>query len=850
MSSPIKDVRFNEDAKAPLINGINTVCNAVSTTMGYRGRTVLIESAGGFPNPTKDGVSVAKSIFLDDAVESLGCEFIKQACQKTVDEAGDGPQPLYSKILTTSGWKTMGEMEVGSEICGTNGTKQNVVGVFPKGEMELYKVYFSGGSVVECSKNHLWSVTTKDGSKKVIPLSSMIDNYVSLKSNGSNNYRYFVQNTKVEFNDGELYLDPYLLGLLLGDGSLSGSGSIELSIGFNKEHVLDKIKLPEGIVFTAKRIDRKNYIRVKFTGCDKNGRYMKDILNDIGLLGSLSENKFIPKNYLYSSIENREMILKGLLDTDGYINSRNLFEYSTTSENLCNDVVELSRSLGHQISFYKMERKENSSYSNKSIYRITQLKGYKYGDKIIKIEKVGNKVEMMCIKVSNEDSLYITNDYTVTHNTTTTAVLAQKLIEVSNKYVESGESAIDIKNGMERAKNEIVEYIKSKAMPVQEGFIYDVARISSNNDEELGKVISEAFLKAGKNGVVSYEESENELTYVEFIDGMPIERGWEFEGFVNVPEKRMIEFNEKPYVLLSNRKIQAIKEILPFLEVCFKENKELLIISEMEYEVMKTLHVNKKNNGLKVAVINPPSIAEKRRDYLSDIKLATGGLVVDIDTNTNLESYDPKDILGKCDKISVSKTDTVLFFKELENSEEIKSKINELEEVVKNSSNRLEKEYLKDRVAKLACGVSIVKVGGNTESELKEKIDRVDDAIHAVRAAISEGVVIGGGMTLFNSINALKKNDSVGYKVLSESLSAPFKTILSNAGVSLSEKDFSELDALYEGYDVKDYKMVVNMVKSGIIDPAKVVRCALENAISVASTVLMTNVAITYKREK
>jgi len=143
MSSPIKDVRFNEDAKAPLINGINTVCNAVSTTMGYRGRTVLIESAGGFPNPTKDGVSVAKSIFLDDAVESLGCEFIKQACQKTVDEAGDGPQPLYSKILTTSGWKTMGEMEVGSEICGTNGTKQNVVGVFPKGEMELYKVYFS-----------------------------------------------------------------------------------------------------------------------------------------------------------------------------------------------------------------------------------------------------------------------------------------------------------------------------------------------------------------------------------------------------------------------------------------------------------------------------------------------------------------------------------------------------------------------------------------------------------------------------------------------------------------------------------------------------------------------------------
>jgi chaperonin GroEL len=523
MNSPIKDVRFNEDAKAPLIRGINTVCDAVSTTMGYRGRTVLIESSGGFPNPTKDGVSVAKAIFLDDAVESLGCEFIKQACQKTVDEAGDG--------------------------------------------------------------------------------------------------------------------------------------------------------------------------------------------------------------------------------------------------------------------------------------------------------------------------------------TTTTAVLSQKLIEVSNKYIQEGYSAIDIKNGMELAKNQVVEYIKSKSIPVQDGFIYDIARISSNNDEELGKVISEAFIKAGKNGVVSYEESDNELTYVEFIDGMPIERGWEFEGFVNVPEKRMIEFNEKPYILLSNRKIQAIKEILPFLEVCYKENKELLIISEMEYEVMKTLYVNKKNNGLKVAVINPPSVGEKRRDYLSDIKLAIGGLVIDIDTNTNLESYDPKDILGKCDRISASKTDTVLFFKELENQEEIKSKIDELEEVVKNSTNRLEKEYLKDRVAKLACGVSIVKVGGNTESELKEKIDRVDDAIHAVRAALTEGVVIGGGMTLFNA--SLKiEGESKGESVLVEALRAPLKTILHNAGVILSKEEYRSLESEFQGYDVKKYEMVKDMVAEGIIDPAKVVRCALENAVSVASTVLMTNVAITFKREK
>ena len=523
MNSPIKDVRFNEDAKAPLIKGINIVCDAVASTMGYRGRTVLIESPGGFPLPTKDGVSVAKAIFLDDAVESLGCEFIKQACQKTVDEAGDG--------------------------------------------------------------------------------------------------------------------------------------------------------------------------------------------------------------------------------------------------------------------------------------------------------------------------------------TSNTAVLSQNLINISNKFVQNGSSAIDIKMELEKSKDKVVQYIKENTIPIKDEFIFDIAKISSNNDDELGAVIADAFIKAGKNGVVSYEESENEKTYVEFIDGMPVERGWEFEGFVNVPEKRMIEFNEAPYILLSNRKIQAIKEILPFLEVCYKENKELLIVSEMEYDVMKTLYVNKKNNGLKVAAITPPSVGEKRREYLTDIKLATGGLVLDVDTNTNLESYDPKDILGTCSKLSVSKTDTVLFFKESNNSEEIKGKIDELESVIKNSTNKLEKEYLRDRVAKLACGVSVVKVGGNTESELKEKIDRVDDAIHAVRAALAEGVVIGGGMTLLRAALTLKC-ETEGEIILREALYAPFETIIRNAGVELSAEDYVSLESEFEGYDVKDYIMVKDMVSQGIIDPAKVIRCALENAVSVACTVLMTNVAITYKREK
>lgn len=516
----IKEVKFNENAKEPLIKGISTICDAVSSTMGYRGRTVLIESPGGLPIVTKDGVSVADSIFLEDATESLGCEFVKQACRKTVNEAGDG--------------------------------------------------------------------------------------------------------------------------------------------------------------------------------------------------------------------------------------------------------------------------------------------------------------------------------------TTGTAVLTKAIIDNSQKYLKNGESAVDLKNGIESGVKDVVEYIKCTSKEVDDSYLFDVARISANNDSELGEIIANAFISAGKNGVVSYEQSDNSETYVDFIDGMPVARGYEFEGFVNKPENRTIEFSNNPFILLSNRRFQNIRELLPVVEYCHKVNKELLIISEMEFEVMKVLYANKKN-GLKVATIIPPSIGEKRRDYLTDISLATGGLIVDLDTSTNIEGYDMEELLGKCSRLVVTKEDTVLFFNEKPNADKVQSKIEELNKVIKNSNSNLEKEYLKDRISKLACGVSVIKVGGTTEVEIKEKIDRVDDAINAVKSAISEGVVVGGGLALYNASLKLVPT-SKGYKCLLESIQAPMRTILNNAGVSLDgiEGDLLAQEDNY-GYDVKDYE-IGDMFEKGIIDPSKVIRLALENAASVATTVLLTNTTITHKR--
>jgi chaperonin GroEL len=436
-------------------------------------------------------------------------------------------------------------------------------------------------------------------------------------------------------------------------------------------------------------------------------------------------------------------------------------------------------------------------------------------------------------------------------STTCTAVLTKAILKVAEDALNSGVSAIDVKKGIDEAVRDTIEYIKSEAVSVDDDYIYDVAKISSNNDEDLGKIIADAFIKAGKNGVVSYEQSETSKTYLEFVDGMPIARGWEFEGFINKPENRSIEFSNEPRLLLSNRKFQNIREILPIVEHCHKNNQELFIVSEMEFEVMKVLYANKKN-GLRVAVITPPSIGEKRRDYLTDIALATNALVVDLDTSTNLEAYSPEDLLGKCNKIIATKEDTVLFFNERFNSDKIKSKINELNEVIKNSNNKLEKDYLKDRISKLACGVSIIKVGSITEVELKEKLDRVDDAINAVKSAIAEGVISGGGLTLFNASLSIggDKNVSQGYSALKEAIKEPMNTILINAGLNPLEVQNELLKLEKEiGYDVKDYKFI-NMFKGGIIDPAKAIRLALENAASVATTVLLTNTTITHKRDE
>jgi chaperonin GroEL len=429
--------------------------------------------------------------------------------------------------------------------------------------------------------------------------------------------------------------------------------------------------------------------------------------------------------------------------------------------------------------------------------------------------------------------------------TTSTAVLIRSLVEESHKQLQYV-SANVIKSEVEKSLSKVVSSLKKSAKEVTKSNLKNVAIISANNDEELGSVIAEAFIKAGDNGVVSYEVSDTNKTYIDFIDGLPIARGWEFEGFVNNPSSRSIEFNENPLILLSYRKITNVRELLPILEYAHKEKKELLIVSEMEYSVMQVLYANKKN-GLRVGVINPPSIGEKRRDYLSDISIAVGAMVLDIDTSNNIESYNMEDVLGECSRVTVSKEDTVLFFNERKNHSAITARIDELNSIIMSSNNKLEKEYLKDRVSRLACGVSVVKVGGNTDVEVKEKMDRVDDAIHAVRAALEGGVVSGGGSALLYASFGLK--DSIGDVILRSVCEAPIRTILSNGDIDMNMIDkLIDINRKNLGVDVNDGQ-IKNMFSQGIIDPLKVVVVALENAVSASMTILTTDTTVTLKRQ-
>ena len=435
--------------------------------------------------------------------------------------------------------------------------------------------------------------------------------------------------------------------------------------------------------------------------------------------------------------------------------------------------------------------------------------------------------------------------------TTTSTLLAQYMVNAGLKHLNNGENAVEIKRGIDKAVKELTTVIREdiKQDITDENQLEQVASISANNDPEIGKMIAEAMKKVGREGVVHIEESKSGETYLETVEGMQFDRGYKSPYMVTDNNTMSCILNDT-YVLIIDRKISQVKELLPILESISTQNKSILIIAEdIDGEALAALIVNKARGILKSAAVKAPDFGDRRKLILEDIAILTGGTVISAEKGMKLEKFDSK-WLGQARSVNISK-DTTTIIDGKGDEEKIKARIEELIQQIEHAKSPFEREKLQERLAKFTGGISIIHVGGNTETEIREKKDRFDDALHATKAAIEEGIVPGGGVTLLHARECIEI-DNIGAEIVYEACSAPLRKILSNAGFE-EEKTYSILNKLKEekywfGFDLKTDE-IVNMKEAGIIDPAKVTRTALENAASIAGTILLTECTIVDKPE-
>jgi chaperonin GroEL len=434
--------------------------------------------------------------------------------------------------------------------------------------------------------------------------------------------------------------------------------------------------------------------------------------------------------------------------------------------------------------------------------------------------------------------------------TTTATVLAQAIIREGAKSVAAGANPMDLRRGVDQAVAAVVEELKAKAKKVTSNDeIAQVGTISSNGDVEIGTKIAEAMKRVGNEGVITVEESKSLETELEVVEGMQFDRGYLSPYFITNAEKMMVEL-EDPYVLIHEKKLGGLQALLPLLEAVVQAGKPLVIIAEdVEGEALATLVVNKLRGGLKVAAVKAPGFGDRRKAMLEDIATVTGGSVVSEDLGIKLENV-TLDMLGRAKKVTVDKEDTTIVDGAGKKAD-IEARIKQIKAQIEDTTSDYDKEKLQERLAKLAGGVAVIKVGGATEVEVKERKDRVEDALHATRAAVEEGIVPGGGVALLRAIKALdalktnNEDQKTGIAIVRKALQTPARQIFTNAGEDGSVIVGKILEnATYAfGFNAQS-GAYGDLVSQGVIDPAKVVRCALQDAASVAGLLITTEAMI------
>ncbi|MGR3721984.1 chaperonin GroEL [Abyssibius alkaniclasticus] len=477
----------------------------------------------------------------------------------------------------------------------------------------------------------------------------------------------------------------------------------------------------------------------------------------------------------------------------------------------------------------------------------------KDGVTVAKEIELENKFENMGAQMVKEVASR-TND-TAGDGTTTATVLAQAIVREGLKSVAAGMNPMDLKRGIDLAVTNVVASIKAAARPVADSDeVAQVGTISANGESEIGRQIADAMQKVGNEGVITVEENKGLETETEVVEGMQFDRGYLSPYFVTNPEKMVVEM-EDALILLHEKKLSSLQPMVPLLETVIQSGKPLLIIAEdVDGEALATLVVNRLRGGLKVAAVKAPGFGDRRKAMLQDIAILTGGQVISEDLGMKLENVG-LDMLGTAKKVTITKDESTIVDGHGEKSE-IEARVTQIKQQIEETSSDYDREKLQERLAKLAGGVAVIRVGGNTEIEVKERKDRVDDALNATRAAVQEGIVVGGGVALVQAgkkladLKGANSDQDAGIKIVRRALEAPLRQIADNAGVdgAVVAGKIRESSDLSFGFNAQTEEYG-DMFKFGVIDPAKVVRTALEDAASVAGLLITTEAMIADKPE-
>jgi chaperonin GroEL len=440
--------------------------------------------------------------------------------------------------------------------------------------------------------------------------------------------------------------------------------------------------------------------------------------------------------------------------------------------------------------------------------------------------------------------------------TTTATVLARAIVREGSKRVAAGMNPMDLKRGIEKAVEAVVADLKKRSKKVKSNDeIGQVGTISANGDKEVGEMIAKAMAKVGNEGVITVEEAKTAETELEVVEGMQFDRGYSSPYFITNAEKMIAEMDE-PYILIHEKKLASLKDLLPILEAVVQGGRPLLIIAEeIEGEALATLVVNKLRGGLKVAAVKAPGFGDRRKAMLEDIAIVTGGQVISEDLGIKLENV-KLNMLGTAKKVRIDKDNTTIIDGAGKKAD-IQARVAQIKAQIEETTSDYDKEKLQERLAKLAGGVAVIRVGGSTEVEVKEKKDRVDDALNATKAAVEEGIVPGGGTALLYATKALagltgeNEDQTAGVAIVRQAIQAPLRQIVENAGVeaSIVVGKLMEQKSNTFGYDAQGEKYV-DFIDAGIVDPTKVVRTALQNAASVAALLITTEAMITDRPKK